>query len=151
MKNSKKSAKKKSGVWAKTYATIGVVFIVAAVIMAIAAVTNNITIGRKTVGIDEEFYLEPGQTVFLKELSNTPLKLDSIENGLYVDDDNDPNQIIFSWEGQIYYHFVYDETEIVVGSSLDADKSRPIGSIYTLDFVSGDENSGTFVLRKVAE
>lgn len=151
MKNSKKSAKKTSKTWTKTWAAVILIVAIAATIMAIAIATNGIMIGHRTVGIDEEFYIEPGQTVYLKELGDVPLKLDSIENGMYIDDDNDPNQIIFSWEGQIYYHFVYDESEIVVGSALEADKSRPLGSIFTLDFVSGDENSGTFVLRRVAE
>ena len=147
MKNSKKSAKNNRQI----FAIIVMVIVVAAVIAIIAAVTNRTMISQKSVGIDEEFYLEPGQTVYLRELGDTPLKLESIENGLYIDNDTDPDQIIFSWEGQIYYHFKYDDSEIVVGSVLEADTSRPLTSIYTINYVEGSLEAGTFILRKIAE
>lgn len=143
MKNSKKSAKKTRWIWP----VLAIILIIAVIILVVGLVSGRyLTTGAK-VKVDEEFSLKTGEQVTLVDVDNTVLKLDSIEDGRCPDDDN----IVCSWEGQIYYHFSYEGTNITVGSVLENDTKRPIGSIFTLDFVSGDENSGTFVLRKVAE
>lgn len=143
MKNSKKSAKKTRWIWL----VLAIILVVVAAIFLIGALTGRYFTSGAQVKLDEEFSLKAGEQVVLVDANNTILKLESIEDGRCPDDDN----IVCSWEGQLYYHFSYEGANVTVGSVLEDDTKRPIGSIFTLDFVSGDENSGTFILRKVAE
>ena len=145
MKNSKKSAKKTRWIWPVLLA----ILVIAIIVLVVGLLSGRYLSSSAHVKVDEEFSLKSGEQVVLSDVDNSVLKLDSIEDGRCPDSEDE--DIVCSWEGQIYYHFSYEGASITVGSVLEDDTKRPLGSIYTLDFVSGDENSGTFVLRKVAE
>lgn len=141
MKNSKKSAKKAR--WILPVA----ILIIAGIVLGIGLITGRYLSSGPHIRVDEEFSLKAGEQVALSDVNDTILKLESIEDGRCPTDDN----IVCSWEGQIYYYFSHEGANITVGSVLEDDIKRPLGSTFTLDFVSGDETSGTFVLRKVEE
>jgi len=80
-------------------------------------------------------------------LDNKELKLVHIEDGRRPSN----GDIVCSWEGQIYYNFVFNGEEFTLGSVLQVGHSHALGNDIELEFVSGDLDSGTLILRKYSE
>ena len=138
MKSSKKLVNKKRAAW----------FITAIIVVVLALVLNFWLLNRyingpKSVVAGENFTLKIGEEVSLQDLGGVSLKLHNIE------DSSCPEDVECIWQGQVYYYLLRDGESVVVGSVLPDDTTRPLNDDYIINYVSGDLESGTFVLQKV--
>ena len=139
MQKSKKTTKKTQLFW-PILAIAAIVLALSLAAIALKTVGNS---GIASVGVNQEFSVKVGDAVRFSDIDDTILKLKSIEDGRCESAKN----IVCDWQGEIYYRFDYGGSSITISSELNQQQELD-DTGYTLNFVSGDETFGLFVLRK---
>ncbi len=111
---------------------------------AIVAYCYNYYPDSITPGI--EFSMRQGDHRVINGSDNLVIELSRIDDNRC----NPDKGTVCVWDGEINYVFKIENKEIILGSVLDARKGEDFSG-YNIKFVSGDANSGVFILQKIEE